>query len=224
MLSLRFHRFVSRMLTCVSVAALAGCSGLGSAPPATTGSGPATDTSPGFADRMSSMVFGPPAKPGQGKVEPRDPPECPVIDVRQGASTVTVYGSGEQAPTNVRYQATVAQLARECAILGPTMTAKVGLQGRVILGPAGGPGRLEVPIRFALVREGPEPRTIWTQFYRVPVDIPTGQTNVPFVHIDDKISFPTPSASEADAYVFYVGFDQQALRQPAGGRRSAPRR
>lgn len=172
---------------------------------------------------MSSMVFGPPAKPGQGRVEPRDRPECPVVDVRQGASTVTVYGSGDQTPTNVRYQATVAQIARECSILGPTMTAKVGLQGRVILGPVGGPGRLDVPVRFALVREGPEPKTIWTQFYRVPVDIPSGQTNVPFVHIDDKISFPTPSAREVEAYVFYVGFDQQALK-PSGRGRGAARR
>jgi len=192
---------------------LAACSGVGAPPPATTSTGAAASP-PGFADRMSSMVFGPPPKPGEGKVEPPDPTDCPMVTVRQGAATVTVYGSGGQAPTNVRYQATVGELARECAIQGGTISAKLGLQGRVILGPAGGPGRLEVPVRFALVREGPEPKTIWTQMYRVPVEVPAGQTNVPFVHIEDKISFPTPPGRELEAYVFYVGFDQQGVREP----------
>lgn len=196
---------------------LAACSGVG-APPATTGSGTAT-ASPGFADRMSSMVFGPPPKPGEGKVEAPTPDDCPMVTVRQGAATVTVYGSGAQAATNVRYQATVGELARECAIQGGTVSAKLGLQGRVILGPSGGPGRLEVPVRFALVREGPEPKTVWTQMYRVPVDVPQGQTNVPFVHIEDRISFPMPSARELEAYVFYVGFDQQGVREPRRGQR-----
>ncbi len=205
-MSLRTHR-PALLTLALTATVLAACSGIGS-PPATTASNPASEAggSPGFRDRMASMVFGPPAKPGEGKVEAAGPTDCPYLTVRQGAATVTIYSSGEQTPTNVRYQ------------------AKVGLQGRVILGPAGVPGRLEVPVRFALVREGPEPKTIWTQMYRVPVDIPAGQTNVPFVHIDDKISFPNPSAREIDAYIFYVGFDQQGVRDQPRGRRSPPRR
>lgn len=221
-MSLRPFRHATPVLVALVVSA---CSGISGTTPATTGSGgSATGGTAGFADRMSSMVFGPPAKPGAGKAERADDPECPPLDVRQGASTVTVHGTGERSATNVRYQATVGQLARECAVLGATMSVKIGLQGRVILGPVGGPGRLEVPVRFALVREGPEPKTIWTQLYKVPVDIPPGQTNVPFVHIDDNISFPNPSASELEAYVFYVGFDQQGAREPARGRRGQPQR
>jgi hypothetical protein len=191
----------------------AACSGPPSPPTA------ATPASAGFTDRMNSYLFGPPAQPGQGPAEPEDP-DCPPIDVRQGASTITVYGSGDQAATNVRYQATVGQLARECAVLGATMTMKVGLQGRIILGPVGGPGRLDVPIRLALVQEGPDPKPIWTKLYRVPVEIPPGQTNVPFVHIEDNMTFPKPSAAALEAYVIYAGFDRQGLKeQPARGRR-----
>ena len=40
----------------------------------------------------------------------------------------------------MRYQVGIAQTARECAALGGVMTMKVGVQGRVLLGPAGGPG------------------------------------------------------------------------------------
>ena len=217
----------ARMLTtCALALALAACAGAGSGtpPPATTASQPSPAAGGGFGDRVSSMLFGPPARPGEGRVEPALGPDCPPLDVRQGASTITIYGSGDRNATNVRYQATVGELARECAVAAGTMTVKVGLQGRVILGPAGGPGRLELPIRFALVREGPEPKTIWTELYRVPVDIPQGETNVAFVHVDDKISFPAPSASEFDAYVFYVGFDQQGLRERPQRRRTQTRR
>jgi hypothetical protein len=200
---------------------VAACSGLGGAQPEATGSSP---PQAGFGDRVTSLVFGPPAAPGQGRAEPEREPDCPPVDVRQGAATITVYGSGEQAPTNVRYQATVAQLARDCAVSAGTMTVRVGLQGRVILGPVGGPGRLDVPVRFALVRAGPNSQTVWTQLYRVPVDIPPGQRNVAFTHVDDRISFTMPSAADFDAYIFYVGFDQQGLREQPRGRRSQTRR
>jgi hypothetical protein len=86
---------------------------------------------------------------------------------------------------------------------------KVGVQGRVIVGPVGEAGTLDVPLRLALVQEGASPKTIWTKLYRVPVSIAGGQPNVPFVHVED-ISVPKPSAADLQAYVVYAGFDQQA--------------
>jgi hypothetical protein len=211
----------------VPVLALAGCGGAGfGSSPAPASSGSATGSTGSFMDRMSSGLFGAPAKPGQGRVE-QENPECPPVDVRQGASTVTIYGSGEHAATNVRYQATTAQMARECAVLAGTMTMKVGLQGRVVLGPVGGAGRLDLPVRFAVVQEGPNPKTIWTKLYRIPVDVPAGQTNVPFVHVEENITFPIPKGEEIDAYVVYVGFDQTGAkedRRPRAKKRSQAQR
>lgn len=143
-------------------------------------------------------------------------PECPPLDVRLGASTIIVYGKGEQNSTNVRYQASVAQTARECNFTPSTVTMKVGLQGRVIVGPVGGPGRIDLPIRFAVVREGPEPKPIWTKLYKTSVAVPDGQTNVPFVHVDDTVSFPNPGAGAMEAYVVYVGFDNANAKAPKG--------
>ena len=62
-----------------------------------------------------------------------------------------------------RYQVTIAQTARECAALGGVMTMKVGVQGRVLLGPAGGPGQVDIPLRMAVVQEGPQPKTVGEQ-------------------------------------------------------------
>ena len=53
---------------------------------------------------------------------------------------------------NLRYQAGLSQTARECKLNGQTLTMRVGIQGRIILGPAGGPGQIELPIRLAVVK------------------------------------------------------------------------
>ena len=52
---------------------------------------------------------------------------------------------------SLRYQATFVRAARECRVKGKDVNIKVGVQGRIILGPAGGPGELTVPLRYALV-------------------------------------------------------------------------
>ena len=88
-----------------------------------------------------------------------------------------------------RYQVSIAQTARECAPLGGVMTMKVGVEGRVLLGPAGGPGQIDVPLRMAVVQEGPNPKTIVSKFYRLAVAIPPGQTSVPFVHVEQDLTF-----------------------------------
>lgn len=108
----------------------------------------------------------------------------------------------------LRYQGTFARAARECALVGTTMTIKVGVQGRIILGPAGGPGQVEVPLRYAVIQEGPESKTVWTKFYKVPVVIPEGSSNVAFTHVEQDVSFPYPkNAADLENYIIYIGFD-----------------
>jgi hypothetical protein len=72
----------------------------------------------------------------------------------------------------------------------------------------GGPGKVDVPLRYAVVREGTEPKTIVTKFKRIPVVVAPDQTHVQFVDIEEGLSFPLPSSSELSAYVVYVGFDE----------------
>jgi hypothetical protein len=212
---------------------LAGCSsvdGIGSSPPpASPAAGEATGSTgkPGsFTERVNSFFFGAPAESTPGAVvaaAPEPDTDCPTVDIRGGASTLSIGPPGGEAnATNLRYQATIARTARECAVRSGTMTIKVGVQGRIILGPGGGPGQIDVPVRLALVREGIEPKTIWTKLYRVPVTIPPGQTNVPFVQVEENMTFPTPSAAELEAYVVYVGFDPEGLK--AKPERSRPKR
>jgi hypothetical protein len=109
---------------------------------------------------------------------------------------------------DLRYQLSFGQTARECAVQGAIMIIKVGVQGRVILGPMGGPGTVDVPLRYAVVREGPQPKTVVTKFKRISVTVAPDQTHVQFVDIEGGLSFPMPLRSELDAYVVYIGFDE----------------
>jgi hypothetical protein len=61
---------------------------------------------------------------------------------------------------------------------------------------------------LAVVREGPQPKTVVTKFKRISVTVAPGQTHVQFVDIEEGLRFPMPSRSELDAYVVYVGFDE----------------
>jgi hypothetical protein len=169
---------------------------------------------PGLSsDEPPKLVGTPPAQAGATPVAGIDPSSnCPTVDVRTGASTYSINASGaDQNALNLRYQASISQLARECAVLGATMTIKVGVQGRVVLGPAGGPGEITVPLRYAVVKEGVEPKTIVTKTYQVPIGVPPGDGNIAFTHIEQDLTFPTPTASEIESYIVYVGFDPEIL-------------
>lgn len=151
--------------------------------------------------------------------------ECPTVGVRAGAGTLSATsGQADDAAMNLRYQVGIGQTARECKLNGTTLTIRVGVQGRVILGPAGAPGQIEVPLRLAVIHEGPEPKTITTKLNRVAVTIPPGEANVQFTMIEDALSFPMPRAGVIDEYIVYVGFDPQGMREPAKRPPRAPPR
>src|SRR5262249_58550121 len=114
-----------------------------------------------FRARMNNLFFGSSDAQAQAAVaeSTADPnQDCPVADIRSGASTLQINAPGEKSTSTVRYQATIARLAPECARRGANMTIKVGVQGRVVVGPAGGAGQIEVPLRYALIQEGPTPK------------------------------------------------------------------
>ena len=172
------------------------------------------------SDRMNTFFFGPPAQAGANNLNTPAEVDCPGVEVRQGASTLSITAPGNEAgPMTTRYQATIGQTARECAELGGVMTMKVGIQGRVLLGPAGGPGQVDVPIRLAVVQEGPEPKPITNKFARLTVEVPPGQTSVPFTQVEQDVTFPLPRPGVLEAYVVYVGFDPTPPKPERKGRR-----
>jgi hypothetical protein len=189
-------------------AIVAGCS---------TGSLPSlTGSLPGWFSRSG----GSPAAEAQaqavavgGKVLDED---CPGVDVRTGAGTLAVAAKPKEPTANdLRYQLTFIELARQCVVDGAgTVRMRVGVQGRAVVGPAGAPPQVTAPIRYAVVQEGVQPKTIVTKFRRVPIALASG--SAVFTDIEDDLSFPMPPIDLLQRYVVYVGFDD------AGDRSQAP--
>jgi hypothetical protein len=191
----------------------AGCSSSGAPSASAAGSSSFRDRFMGLFNDASPQPAAAASAQGQPQSSNVDPDyDCPGMEIRSGASTLAVRAPArEQTPEDLRYQVNIGRMARDCRIQGNTMLMKVGVEGRVVLGPAGTPGEVDVPVRLALVQEGVEPKTIWTKLYRTPVTIPAGDGNVPFVIVDENVSFPV-DPSTISAYVLYVGFDQEALK------------
>ncbi len=137
---------------------------------------------------------------------------CPDIKIRPGASTYAVAAPGKQpVGSDLRYQATITRSARDCNLENGRVTARVGIQGRVIVGPAGAPASVEVPLRVAVVRDGVNEKVITTTVVRTTVSMGEG-LSVPFSVVAEDVVYPAVSVDENDSYVFYIGFDPQALK------------
>lgn len=179
---------------------------------------PPSGNSSSFTERFRSLF-------GSGSEAPATPvaaapagsgtslSHCPPVDIRQGASTLQMTAPGSDTAMAVRYQATFAQTARQCTEVDGNLTIKVGVQGRIILGPAGATGETKLPLRYAVVKEGMEPQTLWSKLYLVSVTIPSNDPNVPFTHVVEDIALPMPPDKAYGNYVIYVGFDPKGVEQ-----------
>jgi hypothetical protein len=170
-----------------------------------SGSGSFTDFFSGSSAKGAQT-----AATGQGDVT------CPPMEVRQGASTLTISPAGDNSAMSVRYQGEFVRMARNCTVAEGTMTMRLGVEGRVIVGPTGGPGEVDVPLRVAVVQETPGgTKPVTTKFIRVPVTLGPGDASKLFAHVEEGLSFALPSpASQLDDYVAYIGFDPMSA-QPA---------
>jgi hypothetical protein len=207
---------------------LTACSSFGSltgdsAPPASASTASTTPAPPSsnasFTSRIKSLFAGESENLNSAAPQPAAAADinCPSVEYRQGAATMAVNNGGSDNALDLRYQLSFTQNARECVLRGNNLTIKVGVQGRIVVGPAGGPGPFSIPLRYALVREGAEPKTLWTKLFMVPVAIPENQLNLPWLHIEEEMTVPRPPGDEIDAYVIYIGFD------PAGAAPAKPK-
>lgn len=170
-----------------------------------------------FTDKLKGLFGGGSSKsddqqqPPPVSSEPQPDMDCPQVAIRAGASTYAVAAPGKQAIGNdVRFQATITKMARDCTQANGEITARIGIQGRVIVGPSGAPPSVEVPIRVAVVQGGVGEKVIATKAYRTTVNMGEDES-VPFSFVADDLVYPMPPASAADSYIFYVGFDPQLV-------------
>jgi hypothetical protein len=146
--------------------------------------------------------------------------DCPAVKIRAGASTYAVAPPGKQpTASELRYQATITRTARDCTRSGGQIVARIGIQGRVIAGPAGAPATVEIPLRVAVVQTGVNEKVISTKVYRTTVSMGE-DSSVPFSLVGEDLAYTMPPNLTSENFVFYIGFDPQALTpEPRPSRR-----
>jgi hypothetical protein len=189
----------------VAGVALSGCAANYSAPP------PDPEPLPTITDRFNQLFGRKSQAVGETPLADGAELDCPVVKIRAGASTYAVGVPGKQpVGSDLRYQATISRTARDCTRSGGQIVARIGIQGRVISGPAGSPATIEIPLRVAVVQAGIQERTITTKVYRTTVSMDESG-NVPFSLVGEDLTYSTPPGVTSDSYIFYIGFDPQAL-------------
>jgi hypothetical protein len=203
-----------------------GCSSGGIGAPSATASDPAHGY--GGSSSIADFFSGSSAKAPQTATGAQPDVNCPSVEIRRGASTLTIGPTGDKAAMTLKYQGSFARVARNCAVVDGNMVMKIGIEGRLVVGPAGGPGQVNVPLRIAVVQETPGGmKPVATKFFIVPVTLSPNQGNALFTHIEEGLSFPLPApASLLDDYIAYVGFDPvsaEAQSKPAPTPKAKPR-
>ncbi len=128
--------------------------------------------------------------------------ECPEIKVLDGAGVYSAYAGGRQGdPQGLRYQAVIDQESRNCVVSDGLITVTMGVTGRVLAGPQGAPATLNVPVRFAVVRDE---LTVFSQKYDLPISLTPPAQSGQFIKVVENVAIPYLGGEQI---VLWVGFD-----------------
>jgi len=135
--------------------------------------------------------------------------ECPPIKVRPGAEAVYYYGKGQVGnPKDLQYQAVIDKQSRNCTVSNGLITVKMGVVGRLMLGPAGNQQSVDLPLRFAVERGDSTP--LYSELYQIPVVVTPPAQAGDFVKVVDNIQIPYV---QGDEITIWVGFDAGAKKK-----------
>ncbi len=133
---------------------------------------------------------------------------CPIVDVKEGGAAHRVYNGRGTSGNDVRYQYSIGQTARECIVQGGQIAIRIGVEGKVLLGPAGSASSFNVPVSIA-VRDESNQQMLSSRTYQVAVSIPTGQTNATFSVVSEPVLVPLRRREANEDYLIIVGFEGQ---------------
>ena len=133
------------------------------------------------------------------------PEFCPRVEIRPGTGRFVDYERGHEFESSfIRYQAIMNKTARECASTADGLSIKVGIAGRVVSGPKGGPGSVTLPIRAVVAMGNGD--VLYSELFKVPVTIEPTELNRSFSKVIQQIAVPL-EPSERNV-IIYVGFDE----------------
>lgn len=148
---------------------------------------------------------------------------CPSVDIQGGTETLTVRANAKGTETgSVRHQINVTRTARECRLEGNTLHLKVGVAGRLVLGPAGSPGSYAVPVRIAVTRGMTQ--VVYSKLGRATATVPPGADSASYTYVDDGVAFRLGAGDRPTLYFVHVGLDEKGEKAEKPQRRASRQR
>jgi hypothetical protein len=131
--------------------------------------------------------------------------ECPPIKVRTGGEALFYFGNGKAGnPRDLHYQAIIDNQSRNCVVSNGLITVKMGMVGRVLLGPKGTETSINIPVRFAVERDGV---AVYSQKFDLPVAIDAATQTADFSKVVENVGIPYLGGEDI---TIWVGFDPRS--------------
>jgi hypothetical protein len=135
---------------------------------------------------------------------------CPQVVAWPHDRLLTVYEPGHNGDSlSIVHRGEITKLARECQLYSDRVVVKYGFAGRVLLGPKGQAGVVNLPIRVHV--SGADKKVLANDAVKLTATIPAGNP-VGYFSMVKEISFPVVVGSRPEDYKIFVAFDK-----PAGG-------
>lgn len=127
---------------------------------------------------------------------------CPQISLRDGTAFYRTYARGKDGDAEqVVFQASLADTTRSCTRTDTTLTINALVQGRLVAGPQGKAGSINLPVRVTVMDGDQE---VSSEVEQYPVALADVNTPTQFIY---SRAVTVPSSVSGMARVF-IGFDQ----------------
>jgi len=131
--------------------------------------------------------------------------QCPQIKVRNGGGVMFAYANDKVGnPKALQFQAVIDGQSRNCVVSNGLITVKMGVIGRLILGPSGTNAAMNLPLRFVVERDDV---AVFSQVYNIPMTVTPPSRSEEFVKVVENVAIPYLGGENI---VIWVGFDPKA--------------
>ncbi|WP_246658313.1 PilZ domain-containing protein [Rhizobium sp. FKY42] len=142
---------------------------------------------------------------------------CPqVVMLEQSAIKNAYAGNAKDDPAKLIYRASLSEATRACTANDTTLTIRVQAQGRVVIGPAGKPGRISLPINVEVIGEGD--KVLYSQTQSTPVDVPA-EGVAQFLFDKADVSIPNQLGGVSTFTRVRIGFEDATVKKSGRNKR-----
>lgn len=130
--------------------------------------------------------------------------KCPRVSFREGTTFYRAYTrKGEGDPSKITYQSSLADATRSCTISGDQLTVSVFAAGRLLAGPQGKAGDIDLPIRVVVLDKKTQ-SVLYSELSTQVVSLSGPNLTAQFVFNDPSVVIPVGAGGETEVF---VGFD-----------------